>query len=52
MSTSGDKIKEKLIKQGKSVNIKTPKKESKLKKTDIENLTLQMLKDFGYVIED
>lgn len=51
MSTAGDKIKEKLAKQGKAVNKKLPKKESGLKKSDIDTLVLQMLKDFGYVTE-
>jgi hypothetical protein len=51
MSSAGDKIKEKIKQQGKTVNEKTPKKESELKIRDIEVLTLQMLKDLGYVIE-
>lgn len=51
MSLAGDKIKEKLKNQGENINIKTPVKEKDLKKVDIEALTLQMLKDFGYVSE-
>jgi hypothetical protein len=51
MSAAGDKIKEKLKQQGKEIKDKTPIKKSKLTKKDIEDLTLQMLKDFGYVIE-
>ncbi len=51
MSQSSDKLKEKLKGQGKEVKEKTPVKEKDLKKADIEKLTLQMLKDFGYVSE-
>lgn len=51
MSNSAEKLKERLKERGKEVKEKEPVKVSSLKKADIEKLTLQMLKDFGYVSE-
>lgn len=49
MSKASENLKERLKGHGKEVKEKTPVKLSSLKKADIEKLTIQMLKDFGYV---
>lgn len=51
MSQAATKLKEKLKAQSKEVKEKTPVKLSGLKKADIEKLSIQMLKDFGYIVE-